>query len=32
MSGNHMQLGDVYKQIADIYNDHQQPERKLCFT
>ncbi len=22
MNKNHMQLGDVYKQIADIYRDH----------
>lgn len=23
MNSNHMQLGDVYKQIADIYREHQ---------
>lgn len=26
MNKCHMQLGDVYKQIADIYHDHDQAE------
>lgn len=28
MNSNHMQLGDVYKQIADIYREHQHKESK----
>jgi serine/threonine protein kinase len=28
MNKNHMQLGDVYKQIADIYRDHEQNQSK----
>ena len=29
MNKNHMQLGDVYKQIADIYRDHEHNQSKL---
>lgn len=29
MNKCHMQLGDVYKQIADIYHDHDQTESKV---
>jgi len=29
MNKNHMQLGDVYKQIADIYREHEHNQRIL---